>query len=174
MEPQELEEAAEKARAPEEKRVALTMAIVAVLLALVTMLGHRAHTREVVLQTETNDQWTYYQAKNSRAQMYAADSKLASLLGAAKPSVALAFDAQAEHERSGAEQIRKAAEALEARTQATEKEATHFDLGEILFEISLVLCSVTLLSGTMLYWRLSFLTSAIALIITLLGFARLA
>ena len=59
MEEQELAEAAEKARRPEQKQVGITMAVAAVLLAITTMLGHRAHTEEVLLQTRTNDQWDY-------------------------------------------------------------------------------------------------------------------
>jgi hypothetical protein len=75
MEEQELAEAAEKARRPEPKQVGITLAVAAVLLAITTMLGHRAHTEEVLLQTRTNDQWDYYQAKNNRSEMYAADAE---------------------------------------------------------------------------------------------------
>ena len=42
------------------------MAILAVLVATVTLLGHRAHTEEILLQTKATDQWNYYQAKNMR------------------------------------------------------------------------------------------------------------
>src|SRR5262245_43652427 len=46
--------------------VSLTMAILAVLVAAVTLLGHRAHTEELLLQSQATDQWAYYQAKNIR------------------------------------------------------------------------------------------------------------
>jgi hypothetical protein len=63
----ELKEAAERAK---ENRamapVSLTMAILAVLVATVSLLGHRAHTEEILLQTRATDQWAYYQAKNMR------------------------------------------------------------------------------------------------------------
>ena len=52
----------EKSLAP----VTITMAIFAVLVATVTLLGHRAHTEEILLQTRATDQWAYYQAKNMR------------------------------------------------------------------------------------------------------------
>src|ERR1035438_7834246 len=68
------EEALDKAReAAEEGRerknmapVSLTIAILAVLIATVSLLGHRAHTEEILLQTRATDQWAYYQAKNMR------------------------------------------------------------------------------------------------------------
>src|ERR1035437_7607182 len=63
----ELKEAAERAK--ENKTLApvsLTMAILAVLVATVSLLGHRAHTEEILMQTRATDQWAYYQAKNMR------------------------------------------------------------------------------------------------------------
>src|ERR1700684_679579 len=50
--------------------VTLTMAILAVLVASVTLLGHRAHTEEVLLQSRAADQWAYYQAKEIRRRNY--------------------------------------------------------------------------------------------------------
>ena len=64
-----------------QRNIGLTMAIFAACLAVVTLMGHRLHTEEVVLQTQTADGWAYYQAKNTRSQMYAADAKLAGLAG---------------------------------------------------------------------------------------------
>jgi hypothetical protein len=46
---EELKEGAEHAHSSGERGIGLTMAIVAVLLALATLLGHRAHTEEVVI-----------------------------------------------------------------------------------------------------------------------------
>src|SRR5215472_10959903 len=80
MEPHELQEETEHARHSGQKTVGLTMAIVAVLLAIATLLGHRTHTEEVKLQTQVNDQWGFYQAKHSRAHEYGAMAELAALL----------------------------------------------------------------------------------------------
>ena len=46
------------------------MAVLAVLVAAVTLLGHRAHTEEIILQTRSADQWAYYQAKEIRRRNY--------------------------------------------------------------------------------------------------------
>ena len=70
MEPEELKKTAEEARGKGEKAVGLTTAIVAVLLASATLLGHRAHTEEIKLQTKVNDGWAFYQAKHTRAHEY--------------------------------------------------------------------------------------------------------
>src|ERR1700735_4082174 len=64
---EELKEAAERAKERKELApVSFTMAILAVMVATVTLLGHRAHTEEILLQTRATDQWSYYQAKNMR------------------------------------------------------------------------------------------------------------
>ena len=41
------------------------MAVLAVLVATVSLLGHRTHTEEIILQNQVTDQWAYYQAKIS-------------------------------------------------------------------------------------------------------------
>ena len=63
----ELHEHAEHAREhPDLAPVTLTMAVLAVLVATVSLLGHRTHTEEIILQNKVTDQWGYYQAKNIR------------------------------------------------------------------------------------------------------------
>lgn len=75
MNVEEIKEGAEHAHEHGEKRIGLTMAIVAVLLAMATTLGHRAHTEEVKLQTKVNDGWGFYQAKHGRAHDYGKDAE---------------------------------------------------------------------------------------------------
>ena len=171
MEEQELAEAAEKARRPEQKQVGITMAVAAVLLAITTMLGHRAHTEEVLLQTRTNDQWDYYQAKNNRSEMYAADAKLALLMTEGQ-SVAAEFTKQAEQQKTGTEDVRRSAEKLEEETRIEAKRASYFDLGEVCLEATIVLCSITLLSGSLFYWKISFVTTAVGLFLAMIAVTR--
>ena len=63
----ELHEQAERAREnPNLAPVTLTMAVLAVLVATVSLLGHRTHTEEIILQNKVTDQWAYYQARSRR------------------------------------------------------------------------------------------------------------
>jgi hypothetical protein len=41
-----------------------------VLVAAVSLLGHRAHTEQLLLQTKATDQWASYQAKDIRRHTY--------------------------------------------------------------------------------------------------------
>ena len=163
----ELHEVASEARTRSDKQIGLTMAVVAVLLAVSTMLGHRTHTESVLMQTRATDQWAFYQAKNIRAHMYEADAQMAAALGA--QGAAGDFKSRGDKQRTDAENIRAEAEKLEAETQATERKAAHYDLSEIFFEIGIVLCSISLLSGSGLFWRLSFISTAVGILIATRG-----
>src|SRR5215475_15781410 len=115
-----------EARKHGERRIGLTMAIVAVFLALATMLAHRTHTEEVVLLTRAADQWGYYQAKNSRSHMYEADADLATLSTSGR-NLADQLVAKSKKEAEDAENIRQSAEHLEHETDAAARHATFFD-----------------------------------------------
>jgi hypothetical protein len=77
---EELKEGAEHAHRSGEKGIGLTMAIVAVLLAIATLMGHRTHTEEGLIQGKIVDEWNFYQAKHSRAHEYGAMAEVAALL----------------------------------------------------------------------------------------------
>src|SRR3979411_1902795 len=63
----ELQEHAEHAKHdPSLAPVSLTMAVLAALVSVGSLGGHRVHTEEVLLQTKSTDQWAFYQAKNIR------------------------------------------------------------------------------------------------------------
>lgn len=46
--------------------VSITISMMAVLVAGVTLLGHRAHTEELLRQSQAADKWAQYQAKSVR------------------------------------------------------------------------------------------------------------
>jgi uncharacterized protein DUF4337 len=170
MEPEELAEISETAHSKTQRTIGLTMAVIAALLASVTLMGHRLHTEETVQQTKTADGWAFFQAKNGRYHMYTADAKLAELLGPRGEIVAKEWRKKAEEERADAERIRQDDEHLDQETHAIARRATFFDAAEICLEVAIVLCSVALLTGTLLFWRISFLSAAIGAAVAAAGF----
>jgi len=170
VESHELLESQEHASHAGNRQVGMTMAIFAAALALVTMMGHRLHTEEVVMQTQVADGWAFFQAKNSRSQMYAADAKLAELLqGAAGAATAKAWVEKAGQERKEADEIRHSTEQLDRETKAIAQRATRFDEAEVFLEIAIVLCSVALLTGGRGFWLVSFGGAIIAIVLAALG-----
>src|SRR5215510_13787824 len=63
------------------QRVGLTSALLAIVLAIVTIFSHRAHTRSIVLKSDANDQWAYYQAKRIKLHSWELGRELVSALG---------------------------------------------------------------------------------------------
>jgi hypothetical protein len=166
----ELSEVVEKSKESGERQIGLSMAIFAVLLATATMLGHRAHTEEVVLQTQAADQWNYYQAKDIRSHAYDADSNLAKLFGAQGTALAADFAAQSVKQRNDADKIQEAARDLEKEVAVTSGRAKFYDGSELMLEVAIVLCSISLLSRSPLYWQISFLFAGGGLLSMLWGY----
>jgi Domain of unknown function (DUF4337) len=169
VETHELLESQEHASHAGNRQIGMTMAIFAAALALVTMMGHSLHTEEVVLQTKVADGWAFFQAKNSRSQMYAADAKLAELQGAAGVEVAKGWVDKAAQERKDADEIRHSTEELDHETKVIAQRATRFDEAEVFLEIAIVLCSVALLTGSRAFWLVSFAGAAVAVALAALG-----
>jgi hypothetical protein len=151
MEPneaQELQENAEHGSHESAMRpVAFTMSVLAVLVAVTTVLGHRTHTEAVLDQNKATDQWNFYQAKKIRSNDTALTSDLLSVVTIADK------DDQAKWTTDLKEEQEKA-EALETKVEQAEARADRFDLAEALLEIGLVITSVTLLTRTRIYWFL--------------------
>jgi hypothetical protein len=157
MDTQELMELQEKSRERHQRTVGVTTAIVAALLAAVTLMGHRLHTEEIVLQTKAADGWAYYQAKNTRSQMYAADAKLAELAGTNGATVASTWSAKADQEHKQADDIRKENEERDTETVVIAHRASYFDAAEVCLEVAIVLCSLALLADNKFFWKISFI-----------------
>ena len=154
--------------------VSITISILAVLVAAVTLLGHRAHTEELLLQAKASDQWAYYQAKNIRLREL---QSFADLLGVVatqdKDKAAEIRETYAkEVERYGGdkEDISKEAKELEKERNLYQKRADHFDAGEGILEFALIICSLTLLTNKKLFWFSGIIIGAAGVIVALTGF----
>ena len=158
----ELHEHAEHAREhPDLAPITLTMAVLAVLVAPVSLLGHRTHTEEIILQNKVTDQWAYYQAKNIRRHTDELFADLPTVV-ASKDAEAVAklqekYRAEADRYKDEQKELDKEARATEKEADLTRRKADRFDLGEVFLEIALVITSITLLSGRRMFWHLGLL-----------------
>jgi hypothetical protein len=162
----ELHEHAEHAaHDPSMAPVSLTMAILAVALAIVSLLGHRAHTEEMLLQTQVSDRWAYYQAKNIRLHEDEVMADLASVVVATDAQKAAQlrdkYKNEADRYRTDKSDIETEARNLQRETVLESHRANRFDLGEVFMEIALVVTSITLLTGRRLFWYAGIVFSVI-------------
>jgi len=168
----ELQEHAEHAKHdPTLAPVSVTMAALAVLVAVVSLLGHRAHTEEVVLQAKSSDQWSYYQAKNIRRHQ---DEIFLDLTSAqtndATAKLRDKYSQEATRYKDEQKEIEDKAREMEAEVATERNRADRFDLAEVFLEVGLVITSITLLSGRRLFWGLGMVLGVIGLVITATGF----
>ena len=173
-EAQELREQAEKAR--EDKSLAavsLTMAVLAVFVAVVSLLGHRAHTEEVVLQAKSSDQWAFYQAKNIRRHTDELFVDLTAVTAttdaAALPKLREKYSSEAERYKGEQKDIEDKAHEMENEVGAERGRADRFDLAEVFLEIGLVITSITLLSGKRLFWFLGMVMGVVGMVVAATG-----
>ena len=166
----ELHEHAEHAREhPDFAPVTLTMAVLAVLVATVSLLGHRTHTEEVILQNKVTDQWAYYQAKNIRRHNDELFADLTTIV-ASKDAEAAAklhekYRAEADRYKDDQKELDAKARELDKDADLTRRKADRFDLGEVFLEIALVITSITLLSGRRVYWHLGLLMATAGIVV---------
>ena len=136
--------------------VSLTISIMAVLVAAVTLLGHRAHTEELLRQTQASDQWAYYQAKNIRFHEMQGIIDLMDALApqGRKETEALRqkYSDEAKRYDDDKEEIGQKAKEFEAERDLLSRRADRFDSGEALLEVGLVICSITLLTRRRAFW----------------------
>jgi len=160
---QELKEQEEKSQESSMRPVAFTMSVLAVLVAVTTVLGHRTHTEAVLTQNQATDQWNYYQAHKIRSNDTELMSDLLGVVTVSNPAAAQKIEkSYSDHQAKWALELddtQKKAEALEKRVESAEARANRFDLGEALLEIALVISSVTLLTRLRIYWYLGMVFS---------------
>ena len=171
---EELKEHAEKAREDRSlAAVSLTMAVLAVCVAVVSLLGHRAHTEEVVLQAKASDQWAYYQAKSIREHEDVLFTELAAVVASndatAAAKVCQKFEQEAERYKHDKDEIKGEADKLEGEVILEQRRADRYDLAEVFLEIGLVVTSITLLSGRRIFWHLGIVLGVVGFVVAVMG-----
>ena len=157
MEPEEIAEFSKEMREAGQEsltHVSLIISVLAVMVAMVTVLGHREHTEAVLAQARASDQWNEYQARRIRQSQVGLTADLYALqAGTGNPGVQAKLSQYKDRENKFQEQLNddsREARAKEAEVTIAEKRAARFDLGEALLQIGVVLASITLLTR---HWR---------------------
>lgn len=126
-------------------KVGVLASILAVLLAVVTISSHRAHTEAVLLKADANDKWSYYQSKKIKLHNIELGEELIGLLAAKNDDSAKALTRMAGDKKrydKDSKEAQEQAETLEHGVSKSEARALRYDVGEGLIEIGLVLSSL--------------------------------
>jgi len=163
---EELQEHAEKAREPFDRKVALTMALIAALMAIVSVSGHVLTTDELLAQQKASDQWSYYQAKSIRRY----ESDIARDIMAAVsagPAAVNKYAANLDRYEKDSEEIQNEAKKLEQESHMRGSQALRTHIGEVFLEIGIVLASLAILTKRRPMWFASMLSAAVGTAIAL-------
>jgi NTP pyrophosphatase (non-canonical NTP hydrolase) len=171
----EMHERAERAyEDPSLVPVTVTMATLAVLVAAVALLGHRAHTEELLNQTRATDTWAEYQAKSIREHGYEEFLDVLALVNSkdeeAREKTMQKYEKGVERYKQDMEKLQEKATNLEKEVEHARHTANRFDLGEVCLEVALVITSMTLLTRKRLYWNAGIALAVIGLGIAATGF----
>lgn len=153
--------------------VSITLSILAVLVAAVTLLGHRAHTEELLLQAQASDQWAYYQAKSIRSVQTKTTADIVEV-GTVKDAGKAAtveekYKKEAERYDREKDEISEKARELEKERDVFRRRADRFDAGEGFLEVGLIICSITMLTKKRGFWISGILVGAVGIVAALSG-----
>jgi hypothetical protein len=163
------------------RRVALTTAIYAVILAIASLGGSHAMKEMLLAQQQSSDLWAHYQAKSIRenqvrVQRMRLEGDLvernpATRAGRQKLEAVLnEYGEQERRYRDDKKEIEKHARELEHERDVYRTKDPYFDYGEALLQIAIVMASIAILSSSRPVYLFSMVVAVMGLIFTLNGF----
>jgi hypothetical protein len=165
---------------PFVKRIALCVAIYAVILAIAGTGGKNAGKDMISEQIEASNTWSRYQAKAVREAIYINDLEKYELeveKGGLSPEAEKKVGKSIERVKKKLEDYKKDKEEImekakgheEARDKAHKKD-TYFDFAELLLQIAIVLASVAMLAKARWAFFLSMALVAVGILFTVNGY----
>lgn len=146
------------------KKIALLISILALLLAFSETLGKSAQTEGLALNIKASDTWSFFQAKTVRqtAIRTAAEGLSAQAAGITDPAAKAAADKQVEawkatvtryesdpKEKDGRKELRSHAEHYEHERDTAMARYHHYEIASAALQIGIVLASAAIITGMM-------------------------
>ena len=134
---------------PLGQKVGVMAAVLAVLLAVVTIASHRSHTAAIIHKSASNDQWSYYQATRVKLHTTELGESIVHMLGTkveGADKMLAEYAGQKKKYEAQSKKIEEEAKGAVEAAEADEHRALRYDVGEGLLEIGLVLSSLYFIS----------------------------
>lgn len=177
--PEEIEELKEKAFT---RKVALTTAIYAVVLAITSLGGNNAMKEMLLAQQQASDQWAYYQAKVIREHLYRIE-KMRLEAGLLERGEGVSDEVREHYERlrkkvgeeekrynQEKKEIEAEARRLEHERDVNRDKDPYFDYAEVLLQIAIVMSTVSILATSAPMYVFSVIVAATGALLSLNGF----
>ena len=167
------------------RRVALTTALYAVILAITALGGNNSMKEMLLAQQEAANQWAFYQAKAMRENLYKIqrsniEAEFKERSEYLKPEARTRFENRIK--KATDEEVRYATEkkAIEGEAKKAEherdlnkKKDPYFDFAEVLLQISIVMASIAILSSSRAVFSFSLVVAVMGAILSFNGFTLL-
>ena len=176
--PEELEERRDKKFS---RRVALTTAVYAVILAIASLGAGNAMKHMLLAQQQSSDQWAFYQAKVIREHLYRAQAllmqaELADVAAARGPrrdkqqELAARFSEEEKRYNAEKKDIEQDAKRLERERDHYRQRDRYFEFAEVCLQIAIVCSSVAILATSRAMYGFSIVMATLGVLNTLNGF----
>jgi hypothetical protein len=172
MEPTEMQEFAKQVKEGGEESltsISLAISILAVLVAMVTVVGHRTHTEAVLMQARSTDWWNLYEAKKIRQdslEVVVDQMTLQPTVDAKATAAKIAeYKAHIAKWNDDLKDESDKAKEYQNEVERAETKAVRFDIGEALLQISVVLSSITLFTRRRSFFAGGLLLGGIGLVV---------
>jgi hypothetical protein len=148
---EEHHETGSRRESPERLIPAITAAVLAVFAAFGSLLSGHAVNEAILAQTRATDQWAAFQAKSTKEQILDVGSLVVNALTEGTAQADRAGPAlehlrgEVKREEREKEEIKREAERWEEESRHEYRKHTRFALGIALFQVGIVLASVSLL-----------------------------
>jgi hypothetical protein len=158
---------------PFGKKIGVLASILAVLLGIVTIVSHRAHTDAVLFKSEANDKWSFYQAKKIKFHSLELGVDLLNAM-TARTATADATLAHYEKEKKRytqeSDSAQEDARKMDEKAAHVEDQALRYDFGEGLLEIGLVLSSLYFIARSKLFPAVGVMSAIIGIVMAISGY----
>lgn len=141
---EEVEEHVHHAANPFDKTVAGTMAIIAALLAIVSVLGQHFNTEELLEQQKASDQWAFSQAKDIRRYSAQITHDILAYMKA-DPHLVGKYAQDSNKYKQQHDDIQNEARDIEKERDRSGEMGTRFHFGEVFLEVAIVFSSLAIL-----------------------------
>ncbi|MEI6535390.1 MAG: DUF4337 domain-containing protein [Verrucomicrobiaceae bacterium] len=146
-----------EAKDPFEKMVAISIAVIAVLLSYVSMKGDNGKTDAIINTNEAANKWAQYQSNSLKLHMTEMETDLLSILPGAGETTKKREDLESKAEKYKSEKAKAQEQAEEFKKEAKKGSDMNdrCDFAGLFLQISIVIASVAILSSQRLLWFVS-------------------
>jgi uncharacterized protein (DUF3084 family) len=165
-----------EANDPFEKQVAVTIACLAVVLAVIGNKGDNAKTDAIIKTNEASNQWGYFQAKGIKGSIATSQGELLTMLAPSQNAFAdiakkiEALKADAERYKDEQKEIKTHAEEAQKDAGRGSQINDRCDQASLALQVAIVVASIAILSRMRAFWIISIVLGLAGAAIGVLAF----